>query len=499
MLNCGREVLMVTGEQYKRTNKRIFPIILVILLFIQFGQTFDMIEKQAFTLQRIIQICMILFCVLLSMVGYIAFRQKKLGSILIMTGGSLAYIITSCLTSVPFTYVYAFPLVILTIVLMNMRLQRVGLAAIFLSNVILIVRMLVAGKIIRQEAFVQGGVIILAMIAAYSVTKLLTQFNKENIEQIENAAQKQKEIMEQLLLVADNLIKHFEKAKTTLTTLKSCVDTNHGAMQDIADSTESTAEAIQKQAVMCDEINQNTDLAKTGMDHMIESSQETIKNVSEGTILISRLREQATLVKEASVTTVKSTEQLNTKVAEVKDIIGVILGISSKTNLLALNASIEAARAGEAGKGFAVVADEIRQLSEQTKDATNRITEIITELNEDAGNANTSVEDTITSIEKQNEMINTSGEKFTQIENDVKNLTEVIYDTEKKMKNIIDSTGVISENITQLSATSEEVAAGSNNGVTSSNDAVRVMDDLDKLLQAIFEMAQDLANFSNKD
>ena len=92
-------------------------------------------------------------------------------------------------------------------------------------------------------------------------------------------------------------------------------------------------------------------------------------------------------------------------------------------------------------------------------------------------------------------MINTSGEKFAQIESDVNNLTEVIYDTEKKVKNIIESTGVIAENITQLSATSEEVAAGSNNGVEASQDAVSVMTDLDRLLKAIFELAQDLTSY----
>lgn len=152
--------------------------------------------------------------------------------------------------------------------------------------------------------------------------------------------------------------------------LQESINVSHSSIQEIADSTESTAEAIQKQAVMCSDIQGNTDQAEQGIKEMIEASHKTNDNVKEGAGVVSELKEQAVNVADASQVTVDVIRSLTDKVEEVKTFVDSIINISNQTNLLALNASIEAARAGEAGKGFAVVADEIRQLSEQTKDAS---------------------------------------------------------------------------------------------------------------------------------
>ncbi len=344
----------------------------------------------------------------------------------------------------------------------------------------------------QSEGVLSLFCVILVSFASVRVVRLLIKFNEENTSVITDAAKLQEESNKKMSLVAENIMKHFDGAMQMLDNLQESIDTSNSAMSDIAESTGSTAQAIQQQAEMCADIQDHTDAVEESIKEMIAVSERAGATVAEGTDAVADLNKQAKNVADASSETAEVIGSLNKKVEEVQGFVGSILNISSQTNLLALNASIEAARAGEAGKGFAVVADEIRQLSEQTKTASNNITAIIEELMSDTKRVNESVQNSVVSVTKQNELLDSTREKFERVNEEVGILSANVKTSEDVVNNILKSTGVISDNISHLSASSEEVAAASSEGLRTSEATVGDMKQCKEILEAIYELAKDL-------
>ncbi len=489
----------MTANQYKRANKRVFIVLMSIFVYLA-GSLIVGAVLNGMVTSIIVQLGTIVFAVAVSTIAFITLRSTRPGMILMMATGALTYVVVALMNRNEYTFLYAFIFISLSMCFFNMRLVFLGNTVVIITNIIRIIQNSDSSDpMYGQESLVLMFTLILVAVASISVTKMLITFNKENMESIMESAMKQADSNKKMVLVADNVTRHFSEAMEGIDNLKNCIEANNFAMQNIADSTMNTAENIQKEAEMCVDIQHISENTAVEIQKMLAASERTSATIDEGQQEVEELKMQAGYVGEASKITVDVIERLTAQVNEVQNIVGSILQISGQTNLLALNASIEAARAGEAGKGFAVVAEEIRQLSEQTKTASNNITEITNKLMEDTRLANESIENSAASVIKQNEMISNTGKRFNDIYSEMKELVVNIHNTEQGMQSILHATDTISDSINQLSAASEEVAASSAEGLRTSESAVENMNNCSIILENIYMLAEDLKNYGKSE
>jgi len=111
--------------------------------------------------------------------------------------------------------------------------------------------------------------------------------------------------------------------------------------------------------------------------------------------------------------------------ADVGKLLNTIQNVAEQTNLLALNAAIEAARAGEHGRGFAVVADEVRGLAVRTRQATEEIHKVISELRQVSANAVTAMQGSVVRANRGVEETKASGEVLNSILNNVATISSI--------------------------------------------------------------------------
>lgn len=204
------------------------------------------------------------------------------------------------------------------------------------------------------------------------------------------------------------------------------------------------------------------------------------------------LKAKAAEVNESSNEIVASLEHIISNINSVKDILGTISSISTQTNLLALNASIEASHAGNAGRGFAVVAEEIRKLAEQTKESLGSINKLVDSFVSNADNTKVCLGKSTQAIQEQNEALQSTTSQFENINDGISNLRNVSGTIEEGISNISSSIQLVSDKIRDLSATSEEVAAASSEGLTTFAKAMESYETLGNKLVEIDGLAEKL-------
>ncbi len=478
-------------EQFIRANKMAFIINLFVLVSALLLMIFQGLEI-GFNAGIIIEMIATFLAFAFLMVGITRGRDNKLGVMTILTASAFVYLVVILVQNQFVFFSYGIPILISAMVYLNLKVVKAGMAEMGATYIILFVRNVAAGTAVLKEAVVDTVVLVLCLVTVYYVVKLLVAFNKENTEKIEAASEKHKQTSENIVETANKIGEFFQTVNTNMDNLKLMVSENRDAMVKIAKNTETTARDIDVQAEKCREILHQTEETNVSKDRMVQATKSAKQTITDGNAVLRELQDRAQEVERDSVATMEATSKVNEKIKDVQTIVGSIIAISGQTNLLALNASIEAARAGDAGRGFAVVAEEIRNLSEQTNEASDKITQIIQELTDDVEVTVSKFESMTESVKEQNRMIVSTGERFDDINENVSNLLSEFTELEKGINAISKSTVEINESINNLAGNSRTIADLSKEGEDTSKAAVSSCDNMGKVLDSIHGAVKEL-------
>ncbi len=117
-------------------------------------------------------------------------------------------------------------------------------------------------------------------------------------------------------------------------------------------------------------------------------------------------------IRETIAETEKRIKRLGERSQEITGIVNLINTISERTHVLALNASMQAAVAGEAGRGFAVVAEEVQRLAESSRNATQQIGTLVSNIQLETNETINTVNRTITQVVQGSEQAQKAGEQM---------------------------------------------------------------------------------------
>ncbi len=261
-----------------------------------------------------------------------------------------------------------------------------------------------------------------------------------------------------------------------------------------SDKTTSILNLINKQKNIANKHLTETDNYATTVESMKNISQQTrdilktLTDKAQSTLIYSDKEKDALTTTSDKIFNLKQKMQivaemildLTNTLQQVKNSLAVVEDITEQTNMLALNASVEAARAGEHGKGFAIVASEIRKLSEESKEATNKIANMLTNIQ---NSASTSVLATEESNKEVDVVIKASKETLSTL-NEISQLVNEISKPIEQINSYADSQ---SNHSAQIYSSLNEISTWLNTFLDTVDESVEEINSLNSMSTTLKE------------
>jgi len=228
---------------------------------------------------------------------------------------------------------------------------------------------------------------------------------------------------------------------------------------EVADAVHRMMIIVEEQLGEIQQASASAEQMKQAMDEVVSRAREQFLAVQVGTQSIRDVVERSS----------SSVQLLDSRMAQIGNITGLISDITNQTNLLALNAAIEAARAGEHGRGFAVVADEVRSLASRTSRAADDIRQMIEGLQSETQKAVGFMENGVKDVDNSLRLAEEASSENVQLHQAVESMFSIIQqlnerslDYGKTIKQVDQSSAVMRQTVIVLQSSAETVRLDAN-------------------------------------
>ena len=240
----------------------------------------------------------------------------------------------------------------------------------------------------------------------------------------------------------------------------------------------SNAQAVSQANIQqADQVSAAAKLMQSVASSMHEMSTQAIKSSDMASESLSAANQGAESVRD----TIRGMEDMRQQIQEtskrikrlgessqrIGDIVSLIDDIAEQTNILSLNAAIQASMAGEAGRGFAVVSDEVQNLAERSTDATKRIAELVTAIQNDTNDAVLSMDKATQQVVSGTRVADSAGSALAEIERVSKKFSALIENISETSSEQAEVVSRVAEQVTQVSGSSTETSKKSRDSANS--------------------------------
>ena len=311
----------------------------------------------------------------------------------------------------------------------------------------------IAGSVLIQRSVTRPLAKFQSFAARVGEGDLSTEADASRQDEMGEMARSLNNMVESLRTVAQQTRGAAENLSTATTQILASTQQQAASSSEQAAAVQQTNATLTEMSQSGSQISERAKQVAASAESTSGASEAGLKAARDTSRIMEGIREQAEAVADNVVALSERTQTVGEIIATVND-------IAEQSHLLALNAAIEAAAAGEQGRSFSVVASEIKNLADQSKEATLQVRSILGEIQKGINSSVMLTEEAVKRVEsgkKQAEVTDkTIRELAASIERSVQAFQQIVAGTNQQQIGL----DQITQAVRDIGQASGQAAAG---------------------------------------